>query len=74
LAIDALVVIVNRHGQDLLGPLLPDYVLIKNSFDFRGFRHIGRRANIFVVIAFLSDDVVAEIDAFIADVDGRAGD
>jgi hypothetical protein len=74
LAIDAFVVIMNRHRQDLLGALLADYVLIKNSFNFRGFWHIGGGANILIVVAFFSDDIVAEIDAFITDVNGWTGD
>ena len=66
--------IMHRHRQDLFGALLADYVLIKNPFNFRGFWHIGRGANILIVVTFFSDDIVAEIDAFITDVNGWTGD
>src|SRR5262249_60899664 len=62
-------------GELLLGPLLADHVQVEELFDFLGF---GQRAGAFqrawLVLAVLSDDVEADVDAFVTDVDRRPRD
>ena len=71
--VDALVVIVDRDGERLLRLLLPDHVLVERVLDLlrrRDLRDRFRDLALFV----LREDLVAERDALVADVDGRAGD
>jgi hypothetical protein len=71
--LDALVVVVDGHGEDLLGPVLPDHVLVEHGLDLRG---LGEAADLLtlLLLPLLRDDVVAELDALVADVHGGAGD
>src|SRR2546426_6174465 len=71
--LDALVVVVDSDGEDLLGALLTDHVLVEDVLDLGG---LGERADLPRLLLFplLGDDVVAELDALVADVDGRARD
>ncbi|CAB4869296.1 unannotated protein [freshwater metagenome] len=73
LELDPLVVVVDGHREDLLRGDLTDYVLIKEVGDLPGrgeflemrFRCIGE---------LFFDDLVAEIDALVADIHAGAGD
>ena len=69
----ALVVVVDRHRQRALGLLLPDDVLLEDVVDLPRLGEVldveRRRGG-----ELLVDDLVAEIDALVADVDARAGD
>src|SRR5712664_1769635 len=70
--VDALIVVVDRDGEGLLRLLLPDHVLVQHVLD------LGRRGNLGdrlgdLALLVLRQDLVAEGDAFIADVDRRAG-
>src|SRR2546428_386579 len=71
--LDSLVVVVDRDVQDLLRPLLADHVLVEDVLDLGGF---GERADLAALLFFplLGDDIVAELDALVADVHRRAGD
>src|SRR6267142_662059 len=71
--LDALVVVVNGDGEHLLGALLADDVLVENVLDLGG---LGEGADLPRLLLFplLGDDVVAELDALVADVDGGARD
>jgi hypothetical protein len=71
--LDALVVVVNGHRQDLLGALLTDHVLIEDRLDLG---RLGKGADLPRLLLFplLGDDVVAKLDALVADVDGGPGD
>ena len=73
LDLDPLVVVVDGDGELLLGPLLADHVLVEELLDFlrRGQRRAGAAVLEAVVVG---DDVVADLDALIADEDGRTGD
>ena len=71
--LDALVVVVDRDRESALGLLLPDDVLVQDRVDLLGLRQAvdverRRRGELLV------DDLVAEIDALVADVDAGAGD
>src|SRR5690606_23566205 len=71
--VDALVVVVDRDREDLLGEVLPDHVLVEEGLDLRG-RGQGHLGAPLVPLVLLRDDVVAQLDALVADVDGGPGD
>ena len=63
---------MDGHREDFLGPLLSHDVLIQVVFDFH--RLLEFRRNLFFgFFPILGNDVVTEVDAFVADVDGRPG-
>ena len=64
---DPLVVVVDRHGQNLLGALLTDHVLLEKSSDLDG---LGNRPGLpgKGLPLFLSEHLIAEFDALVADV------
>jgi len=66
-------VVVDRYGERALGLLLADDVLVEDVVDLARLREVldverGRGGELLV------DDLVAEIDALVADVDAGAGD
>ena len=69
--LDALVVVVDGHRERALGGLLADHVLVEHLVDLPRLGQVldveGRRGR-----ELLVDDLVAEIDALVADVDARA--
>jgi hypothetical protein len=75
LRLDPLVMVVDGDGEDLLGPLLADHVFVESLLDFRG---LGEAATLFletaVDLVLFGDDVVAQLDALVADVDRGPGD
>jgi hypothetical protein len=70
---DALVVVVNSHRQDLLGALLTDHIVINDPLDLGGLRNAAQLCRLFL-FEFFGDDIVAEFDALVADIDRRASD
>ena len=70
---DALVVVVDGDREDPLRLLLGDDVVVQHRVDVAGAREVveveRRRSG-----ELLVDDLVAEIDALVADVDAGAGD
>ena len=73
LDLDPLVVVVDRDGELLLGPFLADDVLVEELLDFLGRRQRGAGAAVLEPVV-VGDDVVADLDALVADEDGRSGD
>ncbi len=71
--LQALVVVVDRHRQDALGALLADDVLVEDFLDFLGLGELVAGA-LGALLELLADDVVAELDALVADEYGRSGD
>src|SRR6266853_2045046 len=70
-----LVVVVHRDRQYLLGELLTDHVLVQYPADFPRRRPVGFGGLAALVRgAFLADDVVAQLDALVADEHRRPGD
>ncbi len=69
--IDALVVVVHRDGERFLGLLLPDHVLVQDVLDFLRRRDLRDRFR-YLALFILRQDLVAERDALVADVDRRA--
>ena len=65
--LDALVVVVYRHAQGLLGLVLAHYVLIQNFLDFLGTLdfHVPPLG---YAVHVVGDDLLAEQHAFVADV------
>jgi hypothetical protein len=66
-------VVVDGDGERPLGGLLADDVLLEDGVDLLRLRQVleleaGRSGQLLV------DDLVAEIDALVADVDARPGD
>src|SRR5262249_44419692 len=71
--LDPLVVVVDRHGQGLLGLVLPDHVRVEELVDLPGFRQVvplevGGLGELFL------DDLVTQIDALVADIHARTRD
>ena len=71
--LDALVVVVHRDRQVALRRVLPDDVLVQELVDLRRLRQLVE-LDLAGLGQFLLDDLVAEIDALIADVHAGAGD
>src|SRR5690606_31131441 len=65
--------VVNRHGQDLLSALLTNDVLVENAADLLGRRQLVRAAFGLSFLHLLADDVVAQVDALVADENGGSG-
>ena len=70
---EALVMVVDRDREDALGAVLADHIIVEDLADLRRSRDavasLDQRR-----LRFLADDVVAELDALVADEDGGAGD
>src|SRR6185437_14356074 len=71
--LDALVVVVDRYRERPLGLLLADDVLVQNVVDLPWLGEILDVEAWWCGELFI-DDLVAEVDALIADVDARARD
>ena len=68
-----LVMVVDGHRQRALGRLLSHHVLLEDRVDLLGLREVleveaGGAGQLLI------DDLVAEVDALVADVDARPGD
>jgi len=70
--LNALVMIVNGHREDFFRPILTDYVLVKDLLDSSGLRNLGGPCRPLPLI-LLGNDVIAELYAFIADINRRTG-
>ena len=68
--LDALVVVVNRDRQLLLGGVLADHVLIQVLFQFQRLGELTGRA-IALLMPVVFDDRIADCNAFVADVGAR---
>ena len=69
----ALVVVVDGDREDLLGVLLADDVVVEEVEDLAGLGKI-LEAQLGGLVTLLGDDVVAQVDALVADVDAWPGD
>src|SRR5438034_1637907 len=69
----ATVAVVDRDREHLLGALLADDVLVEHLLYFVGLGKLVTRA-FGAVLELLTDDVVAQLDAFVAHEHRRAGD
>ena len=71
LDLDPLVMVVDGHGELLLRALLADDVLVQELLDLRRRGQRGARAAVLEAVV-VRNDVVADLDAFIADEYSRA--
>uniref|UniRef100_A0A0N4ZZK6 RIH_assoc domain-containing protein n=1 Tax=Parastrongyloides trichosuri TaxID=131310 RepID=A0A0N4ZZK6_PARTI len=71
--VQALVVVVHRYGQDFFRALLTNDVLVQDAADFFRRRQFMRAALGLGFLHLLTDDVVAQVDALVADKDRGAG-
>ncbi len=71
--VDPLVVVVDSHGQLLLGLVLADHVPVEELLDLLRLGELGL-GSLRLQNPVFRDDVEADIDALVADVNGRAGD
>jgi hypothetical protein len=72
--LDALVVVVDGDRERALGVVLADHVLVEDVVDLARLRQVLEMSNARRGDELLVDDLVAEIDALVADVDAGAGD
>src|SRR5262249_35872728 len=68
----AFVMVVNRDRQHLLRIILPDDVVVEDLADFLWRRNAVTR--LVQRLGFLPDDILAQLNAFIADEHRRPGD
>ena len=69
---DPLVVLVDRDRQTLLRLVLSDNILVQKTLNLAGLgKRWARRYGLGLLI--VGDDLIADVDALIADVDGRTG-
>src|SRR5438067_221642 len=71
--LDPLVVVVDGDGKDLLGVVLADHVVVQEVEDLPGLGQLVE-AHLGGLRQLLLDDVVAQVDALVADVHAGAGD
>jgi hypothetical protein len=66
-------VVVDRYRQHLLGAHLPNDVAVEEFVDLVWFGKL-LETHLFGAAELLFDDLVAQVDALIADIDAGAGD
>src|SRR5262249_28281098 len=72
LVVEPLVVVVDGDRQDLLGMVLADHVVVEDLANLLRRRDAVARLHQRGLV-LLADDVHAQLDALVADEDGRAG-
>jgi hypothetical protein len=66
---------VHGDGERLLGVFLADALEVELLFDLSGLRHLDERPLLAGLRGkFLVEDLFAELDAVVTDVNARAGD
>ena len=70
--VQAFVVVVHGDGQHTLGAILTDDVVVEDGADVLRRRNTIPRLDQ-IALVLLADDVHAQLDAFVADEHGRAG-
>ena len=70
--VDPFVMVVHGHREGSFGPLLADHILVEDILDLGGGGNVGDVVH-HVPLLVLRQDLVAEGDAFVADVHRRSG-
>jgi len=73
LGLDPLVMVVDRHSERLLRVVLADHVAVEEVADLAGLGQLVE-CEVAGLGQFLLDDLVAEVDALVADVHAGSGD
>ena len=64
--------LIDGDRETLLGFILADYIFVKKIFDLAGlWQRRPRRYRFGLLI--VGDDLIADVDTFVANVDGGAG-
>src|SRR5690606_40940331 len=71
--VQTLVMVVHSHCEDFLRALLTNDVLVENAADFLWRRQFLRAALGLGFLHLLADDVIAQVDTFVADKDRGPG-
>jgi hypothetical protein len=71
--LDPFVVLIDGDGEFLLGVLLADHIFVQKGFDLGWFGQRGTSGCRFL-LGIITDNLDANIDAFIANVYRGAGD
>jgi hypothetical protein len=69
-----LVVVVHRHRQHALGPVLTDHIIVQRLEDVARGWHAAVLLAGDACLGLFADDVVAQLNAFVADKDRRPSD
>ena len=69
--LDALVVVVNRDGELLLGLVLADHVIVEEALDLSGLGEMAGGGGGSVAAAIVVEDGVADRHALVADIGAR---
>ncbi len=69
--IDPLIMVIDGHGKGFLCILLADHVLIEHKLDILRLGQL-HEAEVGFLADFFFDDLVAEFNAFITDIDPRS--
>src|SRR5690606_24429411 len=68
-----LIVVVHRDGERLFRLVLPDDVLVQDLPDLLGLGNAAQ-VRVALLVELLLDDLVAQLDALVADVNAGTGD
>ena len=72
--VDSLVVVIHSDRQNPFGVLLANHILVKGIFNFVRLWNLGNFTIGLGALILLGDDVVAQLNALIADVNRGPGD
>ena len=71
--LEAFVMLINRDRKAFLRLVLPDHIFIQKTLDLLRLRQRGPRRDRRRLLVII-DDLVADVDALIANINARAGD
>jgi hypothetical protein len=72
--IEPLVMVMNRNREDALGALLADHIIVEDLADLDRRRNAAFPLRGDGPFGLFANDIIAELDAFVADEHGGPGD